>query len=170
MSTSAVLRERQLVTMLVDLAGFTQSVAGLELHEVAELVDEFYRAAETILPEHGGRVVKLIGDGCVAVFEPDDALRALDAVDALRAEVRTLGARHNTRIDMGANIHMSTVAEGAFGRQGTYDVIGMGVIHTFRMGGGAGTRISEPVYRRLPSDRRSPWRKRQPPATYTREG
>jgi adenylate cyclase len=167
---STVLRERRLVITLVDLAGFTRSVAGLELSEVAELVDEFYSAADTILPEHGGRVVKFIGDGCVAVFAPDDALRALDAVDALRAEVLALGARHNLGMAMGANIHMSTVVEGAFGRQGTYDVIGMGVIHTFRMGGGAGTRISEPVYRKLPSDRRSPWRKHQPPATYTREG
>jgi hypothetical protein len=68
---------------------------------------------------------------------------------------------------MGANVHISTVAEGGFGLHGTDEVVGMGVIHTFRMGGGAGTRISEPVYRRLPSDRRSGWHKHQPPTTYT---
>ena len=62
------------------------------------------------------------------------------------------------------------MAEAELGLDGTYDVVGMGVIHAFRMGGGAGTRISEPVYRRLPSDRRTPWRKHQPPATYTWEG
>jgi hypothetical protein len=35
------------------------------------------------------------------------------------------------------------------------------------MGGGTGVRISEPVYRRLPDDRRGRWQKQKPPATYT---
>ena len=170
MSTSTGVRERQLVITVVDLARFTQSVSGLTLSEVADLVDGFYRAAGEVLPQHGGRVVKFVGDGCLAVFQPEDALRALEAVEALRSNVQEIGAGHNVDIEMGANIHMSTVAEGEFGLTGSYDIVGMGVIHAFRMGGGPGTRISEPVYRKLPSDRRSPWRKHQPPATYTREG
>jgi hypothetical protein len=58
---------------------------------------------------------------------------------------------------------------GEFGPPGArqYDIIGAGVIHLFRMGSGAGIRVSEPVYRQLPSDDRRPWRKHQPPATYT---
>jgi hypothetical protein len=47
--------------------------------------------------------------------------------------------------------------------------MGAGVIHVFRMGAGPGVRISEPVYRKLPSGERTPWRKNQPPATYTLE-
>jgi hypothetical protein len=35
------------------------------------------------------------------------------------------------------------------------------------MGSGAGIRVSEPVYRQLPNDERTPWHKYQPPATYT---
>jgi hypothetical protein len=66
-------------------------------------------------------------------------------------------------LDLGATVHVSTVVEGAFGLGGAYEIVGMGVIHVFGMGG-AGTRISEPVYRRLPSGRRSPWRKHQSPA------
>jgi hypothetical protein len=86
----------------------------------------------------------------------------------LRWRVRALGAEHDLDLDLGA--HISTVAEGAFGLGGAYEIVGMGVIHLFRMGGDAGTRISEPpVYRMLPSDRRSPWRKRQPPAIYALE-
>jgi hypothetical protein len=34
------------------------------------------------------------------------------------------------------------------------------------MGGGAGIRISEPIYRKLPNERRGPWQKSKPPATY----
>jgi class 3 adenylate cyclase len=114
-------------------------------------------------------VVKFVGDGCLAVFEPTDAVRAIDAADALRSRVRELGSAHDVELDLGANIHLSTVAEGEFGSARIHDVVGMGVVHTFRMGSGAGTRISEPVYRKLPSERRSPWHKHQPPATYTQE-
>jgi class 3 adenylate cyclase len=170
MSASAEVRERQLAIVLVDLARFTHAVAGIELRALASLVATFYRAGEEVIESHGGRVVKFIGDGCLAVFEPDDAVRAVDAVEQLRSRVLSIGADHGVELDLGANVHLSTIAEGDFGLHGSYDLIGMGVVHTFRMGGGAGTRISEPVYRKLPSDRRAPWRKRQPPATYTREG
>jgi adenylate cyclase len=170
MPASTAVRERQLTIVLVDLARFTQAIAGLDLHALAGLVDAFYRAADEVFVAHGGRVVKFVGDGCLAVFEPTDAIRAVDATVALRARVRELGEANNLELDLGANIHLSTVAEGEFGTRGTYDVIGMGVVHAFRMGAGAGTRISEPVYRKLPSERRSPWRKHQPPTTYTWEG
>jgi len=163
-------RERQLVLVMVDLARFTHAVAGLELQDLASLVDAFYRAAGEVIAEHGGRVVKFVGDGCLAVFEPDHALDALGAVEELRVRVRELGETEAVALDLGANVHLSTVAEGEFGLDADYDVVGMGVVHAFRMGSGAGIRISEPVYRRLPSDRRSPWHKRQPPATYTWEG
>jgi hypothetical protein len=46
-------------------------------------------------------------------------------------------------------------------------VLGAGVNHVFRMGSGPGIRVSEPVYRKLPSDARAPWTKRRAPATYT---
>jgi class 3 adenylate cyclase len=163
MSAASTMRERPLVLVLVDLARFTQAVAGRSLQELTALVDAFYRHAGTVIPRHGGRVVKFIGDGCFAVFEVDDALAALDAVEELRGRVNEM------QLDLGANVHMSTVAEAELGLDGAYDVLGMGVVHTFRMGGGPGTRISERVYRKLPADRRSEWRKHQPPATYELE-
>jgi adenylate cyclase len=154
------MRERSLVLVLVDLARFTQAIAGRSLQELTELVDAFYRLAGTVIPQHRGRIVKFVGDGCFAVFEVDDAVGALDAVDELRARVREM------QLDLGANVHLATVAEARLGLDDAYDVLGMGVVHTFRMGGGPGTRISERVYRKLPADRRSGWRKHQPPATY----
>ena len=163
-------RERQLTLVLVDLARFTHAVAGLSLQEMTAVVDAFYRAAGTVIAEHRGRVVKFVGDGCLAVFEPDDVLLALDAVEALRALTRSIGAERGLEMDLGANVHLSTVAEAELGLDGVYEVIGTGVIHTFRMGAGDGTRISERVYRKLPNDRRARWRKHQPPATYEWEG
>ena len=117
MSASAEVRERQLAIVLVDLARFTHAVAGIELRALASLVATFYRAGEEVISSHGGRVVKFIGDGCLAVFEPDDAVRAVDAVEQLRSQVLSIGADHGVELDLGANVHLSTVAEGDFGLQ-----------------------------------------------------
>ncbi|HUR78929.1 MAG TPA: hypothetical protein VMZ22_13360 [Acidimicrobiales bacterium] len=160
-------QERQLVTVVVDLARFTQAVAGMDATAIAEIVDRFYRETASVIVDHGGRVVKYLGDGCLAVFPPDAAVAAVDAIDVLRARVADLASGSGLALELGANIHLCTVAEGEFGIDDRYDVMGLGIVHTFRMGSGAGARISEPVYRKLPSDRRNAWTKWQAPATYT---
>lgn len=170
MPAPADVRERELAVVLVDLARFTQAVARLDSVETAVVVAAFYDAAAEVFARHRGRVVKFVGDACLAVFEPSDVLRALDAIESLRSRVRDVGRPHGLDLELGANVHVSTVAEGELGLDGAYEIIGAGVVHTFRMGSGAGTRISEPVYRRLPSDRRSPWLKHKPPVTYVWEG
>jgi class 3 adenylate cyclase len=160
--------ERQLVVVLSDLARFTAAVARSTSVEIAELVDRYYRDAAAVAAEHGGDIVKHIGDSCLLVFPVERAVDAVDAVEALASRVESMAAETGLDLEMGANIHLSTVAEGQFGPDEHYDVMGMGVIHTFRMGSGAGIRISEPVYRKLPNERRAGWSKHQPPATYTR--
>jgi class 3 adenylate cyclase len=167
MTPSLEFRERALVMVLMDLARFTQVLSELSLHETARVLDEFYRAAEDAVGRHGGRVVKFVGDGCLAAFEPEHAVAALDFVEAVREQVRHIGVARGLTMDIGANVHLATVAEVRLGTQGVAELVGTGVVHVFRMGGGAGVRISEAVYRKLPSARRGPWRKHQPPATYT---
>ncbi len=159
--------ERRVVTVVVDLAHFTRAVAGMDSVAIAGVIDRFYTEASSILTASGGRVVKYLGDGCLAVFPADGAVEAVGAVEELGGRVRELAAELGLEMGMGANVHACTVAEGEFGADSTYDIIGAGVIHVFRMGGGPGIRISEPVYRKLPSDRRGAWTKHQPPATYT---
>jgi class 3 adenylate cyclase len=161
--------ERTLVILLADLAGFTRSIAGLDTPTVAAIVDDFYVAAARLVTEHGGRVVKYSGDSCLAVFESEAGRDAVSCALALRDAVPRIGEVAGITLDTGINVHRATVVAGMFGPQedARFDLVGTGVIHTFRMGSGAGIRISEPVYRQLPSDERSPWQKHQPPATYT---
>lgn len=159
-------RECQLVALMVDLARFTNAVAGMDALEIAALIDRFYTTADRTINQHDGRVVKYLGDGCLAVFPSDRAVDAVDCVEKLRSLVNELGSDLNVDLELGANIHLCTVVEGEFGTEGIYDIVGTGVIHTFRMGSGPGLRISEPVYRKLPSARRGSWTKYQPPATY----
>jgi len=172
MSLSAApsgLSERRLVMVMVDLAGFTKAIAPLSSMQLAQLVDDFYRLMAEAVDACGGRVVKFVGDGCLAVFDEDAAVDAVRLVHDVVEPVRALGQVHGVALDVGANVHMSVVVEGEFGGRAT-DVVGAGVVHVFRMGAGAGIRISEPVYRQLPNDQRGPWKKQQPPATYTFTG
>ncbi|HUQ40187.1 MAG TPA: hypothetical protein VM030_08505, partial [Acidimicrobiales bacterium] len=120
-----------------------------------------------VVSSHDGEVVKWLGDGCLAVFAADNAPGAVAAARACSDSVRALAQDLALPLELGANVHLCTVADGEFGPQNRRDVVGAGVIFAFRMGGGAGIRISEPVYRKLPSDQRAVWAKYQPPAVYT---
>jgi class 3 adenylate cyclase len=162
--------ERPRVMVLIDLARFGHVASQLSLRETAEVLDSFYRVAEEVVSQHAGRVVKFVGDGCLAAFLPQDVVAALNAVDEIAERVGRLGEDRGLIIEVGANVHLATVAEVRLGAGAFPELVGSGVIHTYRMGGGPGVRISEPVYRKLPSDRRGPWRKRRAPVIYEREG
>jgi adenylate cyclase len=155
--------------VMADVAGFTKAITPLSSMQLAQLVDDLYRLMAEAIESSGGRVVKFVGDGCLAVFDESRAPDAVRCVRALGDSVRAVGSRHGVALDIGANVHLSVVVEGEYGDGPSrrYDLIGAGVFHVFRMGAGVGVRISEPVYRQLPNEERGPWTKQQPPATYT---
>jgi class 3 adenylate cyclase len=157
--------ERKLVLLLADLAGYTRAAERAEAVELATFLDRYYHRCDEVIRRHGGRIVKFMGDGCLAVFDGEQGAEAVEcALDLERAE---LAQADRWGLRLGANIHVATVAEGEIGPGRRYDVVGAGVNHTFLMGSGPGIRISEPVYRQLPSDRRAPWHERKAPAVYT---
>jgi class 3 adenylate cyclase len=159
--------ERKLVMLVVDLAGSTRLVARFDSVELAELINTFYAMCGAAVKEHGGRIVKFIGDGCLAVFPESEGVAAIDASIEINQRLDVIRKDWKIDAEIGVNVHQSVVAEGDFEPDGQYDITGTGVFYTFRMGGGPGMRISEPIYRQLPNDRRGPWEKHRPPATYT---
>jgi class 3 adenylate cyclase len=161
------LAERKVVLMMVDLAGTSRAVAGFDAIELAELINTFFASCSSAITAREGRIVSFLGDGCLAVFDEGAGLQAVESALDLGGTMENLRSEFDVDVELGVNIHQAVVAEGEFEPDGAYNVMGTGVIHTFRMGSGAGIRISEPVYRQLPSDRRTPWRKHRPPATYT---
>jgi class 3 adenylate cyclase len=156
------------IVLLADLSGFHRGFAAHTDAEMARFLDRFYRTAEDVITGFRGRVVKFLGDAVLAVFEEDDAALAVSA--AVSLESATEGLTNQAGLDMrlGANIHAGDVVYAEFGH-GTSrraDVIGRVVNQTFLLGRGAGIRVSERVYRALPSGDRSPWERRKPPAVY----
>ena len=162
-------RETKRVLLSADLAGFARATANLDALAAAAFLDDWYRHCAAAVRNHGGRIVKYMGDGCLAIFDDDASVDAIDTATQLQSAVDDLKSKHRLKVEVGANVHLATVAEGDFGPDDDrrHDVVGSGVNHLFLMGGGAGIRISEPVYRRLPNDRRAAWKKNRPPATYT---
>lgn len=159
--------ERKLVLLVVDLAGTSRAVADFDAVRLAEFTSAFFAICAEAVSAHGGRVVKYLGDGCFAVYPEDQGIAAIDTALDVRSRLEGFRKEFGVDVELGANIHQAVVAEGSFEPDGQYDVMGVGTIHAFRMGAGPGIRVSEPVYRQLPSDERSPWKKHKPPAVYS---
>jgi class 3 adenylate cyclase len=162
-------RETKLVLVAADLAGYARAMASLEALAVGALLDDWYRRSSRIVRAHGGRIVKYIGDACLATFPDEKCGEAVDAVLELERDLERWTAERRLKLELGASVHVAVDAEGDFGPDDDlrYDVLGSGVNYLFTMGRGSGVRISEPVYRRLPNERRGPWMKNRPPATYS---
>jgi adenylate cyclase len=142
-----------LTLFAADLARYSRATAGLGPLEVAAFLDDWYRHIVRVVRAHGGRIVKFMGDGCLATFGADACAAAIDAAIALGPAVDDLRARHRLDVELGVNIHLAEVAEGEVGPDDDrrYDVLGSALNDLFRMGGGAGIRISEPVHRNVPA-------------------
>lgn len=157
-------RETKLVLFTADLAGYARATAHMEALEVAAFLDGWYRSVDPIVARHGGRLVKYMGDAFLATFPADRCVAAVDAaLELLELDPRATGLK----VEAGVKIHLGVVAEGEVGADRRYDIFGSAVNHLFRMGGAGVVLISEPVYRQLPDERRGPWQKHHPPATYS---
>jgi adenylate cyclase len=80
-----------------DLRGYTAITDAAPPGEVIPLLNDYAEAVITAVHEAGGDVLKLIGDGALAIFEASDPAlacrRALQAEAALRRRARELNAR-----------------------------------------------------------------------------
>ena len=63
---------RHLTVGFVDLVGYTELSSNLTGAELAAVVGRFDELVTDVVGGHGGRVVKLLGDGAFFVFEQDD--------------------------------------------------------------------------------------------------
>jgi class 3 adenylate cyclase len=156
------------IIVVLDLAGFARLFQTETDERMAHVVHDYYAACEEVIAKRGGRVIKFMGDGCLAVFPVENAANAVGAVLDMRSRIAEISSQHRISTELGANLHLSSVIEGEFGTGSSKrsDILGRGVNQTFLLGRGAGIRISEPVYRALPSSARSPWNKHKPPAVY----
>src|SRR5438132_5385892 len=154
--------------MVIDLAGFTRAAQSAGDVRIVAFLQDYYAACEEVLNKKDGTVIKFMGDACLGMFPPERAKSAVEALLALQQRIKDIAGQNQFEIVLGANVHLASAIEVDFdtGTGKRKDIIGRGVNQTFLLGRGAGIRISEPVYRALPSSARSRWNKHKPPAVY----
>lgn len=88
-------RRRYLTILFSDLSDSTRLASQMEAEHYAAMIGSLRRVAEQVVPRHGGVIVRIQGDGVLAIFghpetREDDARRAAEAALELHRQVRGL--------------------------------------------------------------------------------
>lgn len=105
---SAVTLER--TACFVDLVGSTELLGAISIREMADVLRRFEEQVWDLVSASGGRVVKLIGDEAMVIFdEPSDACRwGLDLIERSAHPVR-IGMAHGTVVNLYGDFYGETV-------------------------------------------------------------
>ncbi len=124
------------VVWFSDLRGFTR-VTDTAPEQVIPLLNDYSDAIVSAIHEHGGDVLKLIGDGTLAIFTGEDRMRACNAALSAAIAARRAVAELKTRrmadgkpvTDMYLGLHVGEVFYGNVGSRERLDftVIGPAV-------------------------------------------
>ncbi|ADY67744.1 adenylate/guanylate cyclase domain-containing protein [Agrobacterium tumefaciens] len=126
-----------------DLANYTKISATVAPEEIIPLLNDYSDAVISAVHEAGGTVLKLIGDGVLAIFRADrevDACEAaLQAEDLLRLRLKSLNCRRTSQgrptTEVCLGLHIGDVFYGNIGSEDRLDftVIGPAVNEVSRI-------------------------------------
>jgi adenylate cyclase len=128
-------QRRDITSMFTDVTSFTTLVEGLEPGTIGPLLNEYLTGMTEIVFEHGGTLVKIIGDSLNILFgapadQPDHAERAVVCALALDAHAEAFRARWRAcGIAIGATrigIHAGPALVGNFGGGRFFDYTAYG--------------------------------------------
>ena len=116
-----------------DLRSFTTITDAARPNEIIPLLNDYAEAVITAIQEQDGDVLKLIGDGTLAIFRADDAsdasVRALRAVMSMRAKVSELNERRRAEERPTSTVYVGLHAgEVFFGNIGSVDRLDFTVV------------------------------------------
>jgi adenylate cyclase len=126
-----------------DLRGYTRISDGADPEAIIPLLNDYADAIVSSVHNHSGDVLKLIGDGVLAIFPAQDRARAtaaaLEAAKEARAAVAALNVRRAAEdlpvTDMYLGLHLGVVFYGNIGSQDRLDftVVGPAVNEVSRI-------------------------------------
>ena len=116
-----------------DLRSFTTITDSARPGEIIPLLNDYAEAVITAVQDHGGDVLKLIGDGTLAIFRSDDAsdasAKALHAVTSMRAKVGDLNERRRAEEQPTSTVYVGLHAgEVYYGNIGSVDRLDFTVV------------------------------------------
>lgn len=125
------------VIVFSDMRDFTRFSDTRPPHEVVAALDSYFDALASPIEEHGGEVLKFIGDAVLAIFpiEGEGCARALAAVEQSRRNLLVLNASRSEPFRNGIALHVGDVMYGNIGARGRLDftVIGAPVNEVCRV-------------------------------------
>ena len=121
------------IIWLSDLRGFTRIADTTPREQLVPLLNEYAECLATAVHDHGGQVLKFMGDGLLAIFDLDDVGTAcgmtLDAALAARASIASLNDQRAAKglpvTEFGLALH---VGELLYGNIGSWDRLDFTVI------------------------------------------
>jgi len=163
------MKTSRLLVAFTNFTGYTVQAEVLEDLDVARVMDRYYRLAGARIGAAGGRVVKFIGDGMLAVFPKSRAERGVLALLDLKDAADRFMEKRGWECRLLVKIGFGAVAEGRLGAADDrrYDVLGKTVNFAARLQG-SGVTLSEEAYRQLGPEVRRRFKKHTPPTTYIR--
>jgi class 3 adenylate cyclase/ActR/RegA family two-component response regulator len=84
--------------MFVDICGFTNATELLKPPQIVAMLNAYFTVVASICYQHGGEIVKYIGDGIMGFF-PDGLAAVLAATDILEARSKIAGQLREHEID-----------------------------------------------------------------------
>lgn len=127
------------VIWFCDLKGFTALSEKLPGQVLIDTLNAYFDATTTAIEDHGGEILKFIGDAVLAIFQPDNGDEEAAALSALAAAAQAVqrietenirrAATVEPRIECGIALHIGEVIYGNVGGQNRLDftVIGPAV-------------------------------------------
>jgi adenylate cyclase len=128
-------QRRDITSMFTDIAGFTTLVEGLAPDTIGPLLNDYLTGMTEIVFDHGGTLVKIIGDALNVLFgapvdQPDHAERAVACALALDAYAEAFRARWRDKgVAIGVTrigIHSGPALVGNFGGGRFFDYTAYG--------------------------------------------
>jgi adenylate cyclase len=126
--------EREVAILFIDLVGSTQLAATREPHEVAAVLNDFFRTVVAGVDERQGLINKFQGDAALAIFGAP--LRIDDPASAALATARAIGAELRLLpVDFGIGVSAGPVFAGNIGAENRYEytVVGDAVNEAARL-------------------------------------
>lgn len=167
----ALLRsERELLVVFIDLSRFSAQSQKVTDVELADTMDAHYRRVASAVEGAGGRLVKFVGDGALAVFEPSAVDAAIAMLLALKDDVDRFFSELGWECRAAVKVHFGSVVAGQFGGGATerFDVLGKQV-NTAATLTGSGVTLSTEAFRKLGPEARRRFKKHTAPITYIRQ-
>lgn len=104
------------VILFTDIEGFTEQSNQLPISETVILLNQYFESLEQPILKNGGDVLKLIGDGMLAIFPTADdltaeegaALSAISAVEDAHAQLKGSGIKFRAAYHVG-EIHYGNI-------------------------------------------------------------